>query len=197
MAASPGMCERGTGFAPPVEGVRILAISGSLRARSTNSALLDTMAHLRLPDVVVARYEGLATLPHFDPDADREPLDPAVFDLRQQLHVARALLVSTPEYAGALPGSFKNALDWMIGDDQPGSISGKPVAWINTSIREARHAHESLRLVLSYANSHIVHEACAHIPVMESDITPDGLVANPDIVSATTETITRLAASVN
>ena len=184
-------------FVSAVEPTRILTISGSLRARSTNSALLDTAAQLRLPDVVLMRYQGIATLPHFDPDADREPLDPAVFDLRRQLHKSDALLVSTPEYAGALPGSFKNALDWMIGDDQPGSISEKPVAWINASIREARHAHDSLRLVLSYANAHIVEEACTHVPVRESDIGPDGLIANPDIVSATVETITHLAAGVS
>ena len=54
------------------------------------------------------------------------------------------MLFSTPEYAGALPGSFKNLLDWTVGDDQPGSMNGKPVAWVNVSPRGAEHAHESL-----------------------------------------------------
>jgi len=130
-------------FVPPVNSARILAVSGSLRARSTNSALLDTAAQLRLPDIAVARYEGLAALPHFDPDADHEPLDPAVAELRRQLHHADALLVSTPEYAGALPGSFKNALDWMIGDDQPESISEKPVG--GSTRRSARRATRTTR----------------------------------------------------
>jgi chromate reductase, NAD(P)H dehydrogenase (quinone) len=98
-----------------------------------------------------------------------------------------------PEYAGALPGSFKNALDWLIGDDQPRSISAKPVAWINASIREARHAHESLRLVLSFANAHIVDEACTHIPMKESDVGVDGLVADSEILVAMTSAIARLA----
>jgi NAD(P)H-dependent FMN reductase len=168
-------------------------ISGSLRARSTNSALLDTAEQLTLPGIVAVRYRGVASLPHFDPDDDHEPLDPAVDDLRRQVHCADALLFSTPEYAGALPGSFKNALDWLIGDDQSGSISEKPVAWINTSIREARHAHESLRLVLKFANARLVEEACTHIPVQQSDVDGDAMVADPDIRTATASAITRLA----
>jgi NAD(P)H-dependent FMN reductase len=180
-----------------VEATRILMISGSLRTRSTNSALLATVEQLKLPDIVATRYRGLARLPHFDPDADHEPLDPTVSEMRRQVHRADALLVSTPEYAGALPGSFKNALDWMIGDDQSRSISEKPVAWINTSIREARHAHESLRLVLSFANARIVDEACTHIPVKESDIGVDGLVADPGILATTAATIARLAEAAN
>jgi NAD(P)H-dependent FMN reductase len=176
-----------------VADMRVLMISGSLRARSTNSALLDTAERLRLPGIGAVRYRGLASLPHFDPDDDHEPLNPAVSDLRRQVHRADALLLSTPEYAGALPGSFKNALDWMIGDDQPGSISEKPVAWINTSIREARHAHESLRLVLSFANARLVEEACTHIPVKQSDVGSDGVVADPSIRAAIAAAITCLA----
>jgi NAD(P)H-dependent FMN reductase len=174
-------------------GARILMVSGSLRARSTTSALLDTLERLALPDIVAVRYRRIATLPHFNPDDDHEPHHHEVSELRRQVHLADALLIATPEYAGALPGSFKNALDWMIGDDQPRSISEKPVAWINTSTREARHAHESLRLVLSFANARIVDEACTHIPVHERDVGLDGLIADPGVLAAATKTIARLA----
>ena len=73
-------------------------------------------------------------------------------------------MFSTPEYAGALPGAFKNLLDWLIGDDEPCSIYNKPVAWINASSRGAVVAHESLHAVLGYAHADIVEAACTHSP---------------------------------
>ena len=65
-------------------------------------------------------YDRLADLPAFNPDDDRHPLDPEVQRLRAAIHQADAILFSTPEYAGALPGSLKNLLDWTIGDEEPG-----------------------------------------------------------------------------
>ena len=138
---------------------RVLLICGSLRSNSTNAAVLRTAKHVAPPDVAATVYDGLATLPHFNPDDDVDPLPPAVAELRAAIRAADALCFSTPEYAGALPGSFKNLLDWTIGDDQPGSIYEKPVAWINASPRGATHAHESLRLVLGYAHAHVIARA--------------------------------------
>ena len=90
-----------------------------------------------------------AGLPHFNPDDDVEPLDPAVAELRAAIDAADAVLFSTPEYAGALPGSFKNLLDWTIGG---GEIYEKPVGWINASaLGGATDAYESLGIVLRYA----------------------------------------------
>jgi len=157
-------------------GVRILLISGSLRGRSTNTAVLRTAQQLAPADAVTVLDDTLGRLPHFNPDDDVAPLPPVVAELRGAIHDADAVLFSTPEYAGALPGSFKNLLDWTIGDDQPRSIYEKPVAWINASPRDARYAHDSLRTVLNYAHATIVDDACAHIPVTSADIGPDGLV---------------------
>src|SRR5687768_3702996 len=112
------------------EPVHILLISGSTRGASTNTAVLRT-AEAAAPDgVTTARPELLAALPAFNPDDDREPLHPAVAALRREIGEAAAVLFCTPEYAGALPGSFKNLLDWTVGG---GEIYRKPVAWINAS----------------------------------------------------------------
>jgi NAD(P)H-dependent FMN reductase len=108
--------------------VRVLLVSGSLRGRSTNTAALRTAAVAVLPGLEAVLYEGMGSLPHFNPDDDHQPLTGVVFDLRSRIRAADAVVFSTPEYAGALPGSFKNLLDWTIGDDQPGSIYQKPVA---------------------------------------------------------------------
>src|SRR5215831_16002305 len=159
----------------------ILAISGSLRAQSTNTALLRTAHDVAVPPIVVDLFAGMGALPHFNPDDDHDPLHPAVATLRNEIHHADALLLSTPEYAGALPGSFKNLLDWTIGDDQPGSIYEKRVAWINASSHGATNAQASLRLVLDFAHARIVEDACADIPITVHDIGADGVIAAPAI----------------
>jgi NAD(P)H-dependent FMN reductase len=79
-------------------------IGGSLRTGSVNAAVLRTAAALATGAVAAEIYEGLDTLPYFDPDADRDPLPPAVSRLRASIDAADAVLFCTPEYAGALPG---------------------------------------------------------------------------------------------
>jgi len=170
----------------------VLLISGSLRARSTNTAVLRTVSAVAPEHVVTQLYDGLGGLPHFNPDDDVEPLHPAVRALRNHIHNADALLFSTPEYAGALPGSFKNLLDWTIGDDQRGSIYEKPVAWINASPRPAELAHASLRTVLGYANAVIVEEACVHVPVTSADIAEDGRIDSAEKGAVILSSLTRL-----
>jgi NAD(P)H-dependent FMN reductase len=157
---------------------RILLISGSLRTASTNTAALRTAREVAPPGVEVTLYERLERLPPFNPDDDAGDLPPEVAGLRDAIHGADGLVFSTPEYAGALPGSFKNLLDWTIGDDQPGSIYEKPVAWINTSPRGARGAHDELRTVLGYAHARVVQAACRTVPVTASILGPDGLIAD-------------------
>jgi NAD(P)H-dependent FMN reductase len=159
---------------------RFLLVSGSLRAGSTNSAVLRTVRGLLPLGMEGVAYDGLGTLPHFNPDNDGTSVPVQVADLRAAIHSATAVLFCTPEYAGGLPGSFKNLLDWTIGDDQPGSIYEKPVAWINASPRGAWAAHEELRRVLGYAHASIVEEACCDVPVSSSAIGGDGVINDPD-----------------
>jgi NAD(P)H-dependent FMN reductase len=158
--------------------LHLLLISGSLRRMSTNTAVLRTAQAIAPDGIEAVLYDGVRTLPQFDPDLDVEPLEPGVAALRDAIRNADAVLFSVPEYAGGLPGSFKNVLDWSIGDGEPGSIYEKPVAWINASPRGAAHAHESLRLVLGYAHATIVEAACVEIAVHKADVGADGLVAD-------------------
>ena len=174
-------------------GCRLLLVSGSLRSRSTNTAVLRTAAAVAPADVECALYPGLGLLPHFNPDDEEGRPDPAVADLRNRIHEADALLFSTPEYAGALPGSFKNLLDWTIGDDHPAAIHEKPVAWFNVSTRGAAAAHHSLRTVLGYAHARIVDDACLEVPVPSALIGGDGLVADPVTRQRITRALGQLA----
>ena len=171
----------------------LLLVSGSLRARSTNSAVLRTAQLVGPDDVVTLLYDGMGALPHFNQDDDRDPLPPAVAELRAAVHAADAVVFSTPEYAGALPGSFKNLLDWLIGDAEPRSIYEKPVAWINASPRGAPQAHAELQTVLGFAHATIVDAACVHVPVTDALIDDDGFIADPDTRHAIRAALTTLS----
>ncbi len=177
--------------------MQILLISGSLRSGSTNTAVLRTTAVVAPAGVDTVLFDRLDRLPHFNPDDDAEPLDAAVADLRSSIGAADAVLFSTPEYAGALPGSFKNLLDWSVGG---GEIYGKPVAWINASAfgpTGAADAHDSLRKVLGYTGADIVEAACVQIPVPRDAIGDDGLVSDPALREQIAGVLTTLAAHVD
>ena len=115
----------------------LLLISGSLRDGSTNTALLRTAQAI---DPDTERFDGMRDLPHFSPDDDGDDLPAAVRELRAATDRAAALLVCTPEYAGALPGAFKNLLEWLVGG---GEAYRKPIAWINVSGPASPTSHSS------------------------------------------------------
>jgi NAD(P)H-dependent FMN reductase len=146
------------------------------------SAARDRAAGPSLAQLATTLYGGMNTLPHFNPDDDREggPVDPAVTELRAQITAADALLICTPEYAGALPGALKNLLEWTVGD---GGAYRKPIAWINASGPAAptggADAHDSLGKVLGYVHAELIEDACARIPVTRAAIGPDGTLSDP------------------
>ena len=182
---------------PAGDDVRILLVAGSMRAGSSNVAVLRTARAIAPAGVETRLYEGLATLPHFNPDDDFDPLPPAVVEMRAGIAAADAVLFCTPEYAGAMPGSFKNLLDWTVGG---GEIYGKPAAWINASGHAAPTggalAHDSLRIVLGYTGAEIVEEACVRIPIARQMVGEDGLIGEPAVRSGIAEALGALVAHV-
>jgi chromate reductase len=167
----------------------ILLISGSLRAGSTNTAVLTTAERLVPAGATAEVYRELGELPQFNPDDDREPLPPRAAGLRERLRAADAVLFSTPEYAGSLPGSFKNLLDWSVGE----GLYEKPVAFINASAHGAAlGAHATLRVVLGYVNAVVVEGACVQIPVRRDAVGTDGLIGDPEVCAAITAALTAL-----
>ncbi len=176
--------------------LHVLLISGSLREGSTNTAVLRTATELAGDGVTTTLYGGMAGLPHFNPDDDREgePAPAAVTELRAAIAAADALLLCTPEYAGALPGALKNLLEWTVGD---GGTYRKPIAWINASGPAAptggADAHDSLRKVLGYVHADIVEEACARIPLSRNAVGSDGTITDPAARETIAEAIAALA----
>jgi len=154
--------------------IRLLAISGSLRTASSNTTLLTAAASLLPPDVTMAFYQGLGGLPHFNPDLDAEPLPEPVRDLREQVGAASGLLISSPEYARGVPGSLKNALDWLVSGSE---FPDKPLALFNASQRSV-HAQESLRLTLRNMSGRLVEAACITVPLLGTRLDAQGIATH-------------------
>ncbi len=169
----------------------VLMISGSLRSGSVNTAVLRTAAELLPEDVNADLFDGTGRLPHYNLDDDVDPSHPEIADYRRRIAAADAVLFSTPEYAGALPGTFKNALDWMVGGTE---ITGKPVAWINPSTGPtgAADAYDSLRKVFRFIQPRIVEEACTAIPVFRREIDANGRIVDETIRVAVAESVAAL-----
>lgn len=135
--------------------MRILAVSGSLGRDSANTAVLrEAVHHVAPPDELVLHDETIDALPHFSPDHDPHACPPAVERWRSAVAAADALLVATPEYAGGMPGSLKNALDWLVGS---GELYGKPAVVVNAtpSVERGQRARESLALTLSMQGAEV------------------------------------------
>ena len=138
--------------------MKILAISGSLRADSHNSALLRSAAGLFPEDVEFELFDGLRAVPPYDEDDDVEPAPAAVAQLRDAIAGADAILFATPEYNHSVPGQLKNAVDWASRPLATNPLRNKPVAVVGASIGAfgAVWAQAELRKVLAATGARVV-----------------------------------------
>ena len=105
--------------------MKILAVCGSLQAKSANRSLLNTAATLTPSGVELVFFDGLGDLPHFNPDLEASRVPGSVTRWRQALSTSHAVLIASPEYGFSLPGVLKNGIDWVIGT---GELEEKVVA---------------------------------------------------------------------
>jgi NAD(P)H-dependent FMN reductase len=147
----------------------IVAICGSLREESSNSALLRAAASVAPAGTNVVFYTALGELPHFNPDLDEEGSTPLaeVQRLRELLIGADAILISSPEYAHGVPGAFKNMLDWLV---STGELVGKPVAVMNASPVGGEFAQASIAETLRTMNWRVIKEASRLEPFVKRKI---------------------------
>lgn len=159
--------------------MNILALSGSLRAASLNSALLRALARIAPPGINVTLFSGLGALPLFNPDL--EAADPApVAALRQAILAADALVIASPEYAHGVSGVMKNALDWMVSNE---SFIDKPLALLNASPR-ATLAQAALRETLRTMSARVIDAASITLPVLGAGLDEDGMATHPAMRAA-------------
>ena len=142
--------------------MKILAISGSARESSTNTALLRAMRKLAPVDVELLVIHNLNTLPIFSPDTEGNKTPMVVCDFLETVSVADGIIISSPEYVRAIPGGLKNAIDWMVSRFE---IIDKPISLAHASHR-GDDMLASLRLVLSTVSSNFLESLFFRIPLI-------------------------------
>jgi chromate reductase, NAD(P)H dehydrogenase (quinone) len=150
-----------------------------LRAHSSNTEVLRACVILAPPSVRIRIFDGLAGLPHFNPDLDVEGavLPASVEAFRAEINAADALLISSPEYAHGVPGTLKNALDWLV--SAPGML-WKPVALLNVLSRST-HANASLLETLRTMSTVPIPEAPVELSLTRRTASADEIAADPQI----------------
>jgi len=152
-----------------INSIKILAISGSTRKESSNLNLIKAIADLTSEIFDIIIFEGLSTLPHFNPDLDNENAPGEIIDFRNQLRAADGILICTPEYALGVPGSLKNAIDWTVSSME---FSKKPVALITASL-SGKKGHHSLLGTLLMIEAHLTVDTHLLIPYIKTKVTKD------------------------
>jgi chromate reductase len=156
----------------------ILAISGSLRSASYNTAVLQAAAMIAPLGMQVRIFDGLAALPPFNADHDVQP-PVLVQKWRHQLVMSDGLLIASPEYAHGVSGSLKNALDWVVGVERFG---GMPIGVVNTS-PHAHFANRALKETLLTMAAQIIESASFSIPLQGSGLNSAGILQRQDMVA--------------
>ena len=174
--------------------MRILAISGSLRAASSNSRVIGALERLAPSDIEVVIYGGLGQLPHFNPDLDGEDevLPETVLALRREIGRSDGLVICSPEYAHGVAGVMKNALDWLVSSVE---FPQMPVALVNASPR-ATHAQAHLRETLVTMSARLIDAACLTLSVQGRNLSIDAIATDASLAGAITAVLRALKAAI-
>src|SRR5438046_3625742 len=178
--------------------MKIVAISGSLRRDSHNTALLREAARLAPSGVDLELWDGLKAVPPYDEDDDVQPTPPAVAALRDAIAGADALLIATPEYNSSIPGALKNALDWVSRPLAKNPLRGKPVAVVGASAGAfgAVWSQAELRKVLGAMGARVIEGdvAVGHAPTRFDE---DGSLIDLELREQLGEVVDALLAETN
>lgn len=161
-----------------MERIKILAVSGSLRKASHNTAAIKALK-LLAPGHVEIEIGSISELPLFNPDLEGGHI-PSLEALVSSLKSADGLVIASPEYAHGISGPMKNALDWLVSGVE---FPYKPIMLINTSPR-AFHAQDALKEVLTTMSGNIVEESFVSIPLLSSGLDVDGIVESEELAGA-------------
>ncbi|MGB5907504.1 MAG: NADPH-dependent FMN reductase [Stenotrophomonas maltophilia] len=142
--------------------MKILAISGSVRRQSTNTALLRALQAIAPMGMELEVYTGIGDLPVFSPDLEGADEPGSVTDFKAAITQSDGVLVCSPEYVRGIPGGLKNAIDWLVSGDQ---IVGRPIALVHASHR-GEDMLQALRAVLSTVSSAFSTALFLRVPVL-------------------------------
>ena len=176
--------------------MRVLAISGSLRDDSNNTALLRALREEAPEGVDVEIWQGLKVIPPYDQDDDVVPGPEAVDAFRELVRESDGVFFATPEYNASVPGALKNALDWASRPIATNAFRNKPVAAISSSAGAfgGVWAAAELRKVLAAMGARVTDAelAVGHA----SEKLDDGRLADDDVRQGLRDALQTLIASV-
>jgi chromate reductase, NAD(P)H dehydrogenase (quinone) len=173
--------------------MKLLAISGSLRAASHNTAVLVAAKRLAPDGIAIDLFDGIGELPFFNSDLETpERLPETVSMFRQIVGATDGLLISSPEYARGVSGVMKNALDWLVGSSE---FPGKPVALINTSPR-ATHALAALTVTLETMSANVVRDASITLPLLGTANDAVSIAADPKLAGPLRDALEKFAQAI-
>lgn len=170
--------------------MKLLAISGSARAGSTNTAMLRAVSAIAQPEYAVTVFSRVADLPVFSPDLEAMPLPVSVQNFADMIRDCDAMIVSSPEYVRAIPGGLKNAIDWLVSRDE---LIDKPIAMLHASHR-GDDMLAQLRLVLATVSQRFSEDLFLRFDLVK--MSPDKILQHfeaPERRSAVKDFLTQLA----
>lgn len=173
--------------------MKILTLVGSLQRRSSNGALVALAARRAPPGVQMAPGALIGALPHYNADLDTAEPPPTVAQWRDELRAADGVLIASPEYGHGMPGSLKNALDWIVSS---GEFVGKPVAATCAAQgpERGRMGLAMLTQTLRAIDATIVWSEPVIVP--RASIDPQGDITNPEVERQIDVVVSTLAAAI-
>ena len=157
---------------------KIFALIGSTRHNSSNLQLVKAIREWTQQEFTFTIFNGLTSLPHFNPDLDIDPAPETIIQFRNAIREADAVLICTPEYAMGVPGSLKNAIDWTVSSME---FSHKPVALITASTSGVK-GHQSLLETLRVIEARITNETQLIISHIKAKMDNNGNVTHDETI---------------
>ncbi|MBY2924000.1 NADPH-dependent FMN reductase [Rhizobium leguminosarum] len=143
--------------------MKILAISGSARRNSTNTAMLQAVRAVAPNEIEISIFDGVGRLPVFSPDLEGEHLPEAVRNFIDVIAQSDGVIITSPEYVRSIPGGLKNAIDWLVSGDE---IVHKPIALLHASHR-GDEMLAGLRTVLATITDRFAGDIFLRLPLMK------------------------------
>ncbi|EJC79780.1 putative flavoprotein [Rhizobium leguminosarum bv. trifolii WSM2297] len=143
--------------------MKILAISGSARRNSTNTAMLRAVSAVAPSEIEIAIFDGVGDLPVFSPDLEGKFLPAAVRDFVDLIAQSDGVIIASPEYVRSIPGGLKNAIDWLVSGEQ---IVHKPIALLHASHR-GDDMLAGLRIILATITDRFAGDIFLRLPLMK------------------------------
>lgn len=162
---------------------KLIAISGSTRANSSNLLLINAISALTADKFHISIYYDIASLPHFNPDLESPEPPRVITDFRNKLKIADGILICTPEYAMGVPGSLKNAIDWTVSSCE---FSKKPTTLITASSL-GHKGHASLLDTLKIIEANITIDTQLVISYIKTKLSNDGTIADLQTLKQVTD----------